>query len=732
MSRKVSSGLRRHVLAVATTAAISSLLISAPAFAGRIDLSGLNGTDRHDRFIVKYRADVAGARNALDRVAGYKVKHLRRMALGADVIKSERKLDRVEAEALMRQIAADPAVQSVEVDAIMRPVLTPNDPRYVDQWGYFDADAGIRANTAWDMTNGAGTVVAVLDTGITSHSDLNANILPGYDFITDTFVSRDGDGRDANPSDPGDWTTGGDCYAGSPARNSSWHGTHVTGTVAALTNNSNGGAGTAFGARVVPARVLGRCGGYLSDIADAIVWASGGTVAGVPANANPAEVINMSLGGSGACGTTYQDAINSAIGRGTTVVVAAGNSNADVSGFRPANCGNVVAVAAVDSGSARASFSNYGAGIDVSAPGVSILSTLNTGTTSPGAETYAYYNGTSMAAPHVAGTVALMQSRRAAQGFAPYSPAEAESVLKATAYPLAGACSGGCGAGIIDASAAVRGTEGTKIFEQNDASGRIQIAVFERLSPVALSHNTDFAVSVPGDYVVIGGGVEGTNVPAGNLLTASYPNAALSAWLGSTKDHIDANPVRVRAWAVGLKIAGLTRQQVRDNVIVNVATSSYTAHPDVTATLPAGYALVGGGFKVNWSGMGNLGTASAPSGATGWRARSKDHIESSPATTQAYVIGLRNSIAGVGTISTAVDGVTSGVAAHPATTSVLRTGYALSGCGAFVNWSGAGNLLWKIRPVPVGSQTGCAVASKDHKESSPASISGYAIGIRAN
>jgi serine protease len=198
-------------------------------------------------------------------------------------------------------------------------------------------------------------------------------------------------------------------------------------------------------------RVLGKCGGYTSDIADAIVWASGGTVSGVPANANPAEVINMSLGGGGSCSTTYQTAINGAVSRGTTVVVAAGNSNTNVSSSVPANCANVIAVAATTSAGARASFSNYGTGIDISAPGQGILSTLNSGTTVPGTASYASYNGTSMAAPHVAGVVALIQS------VAPtaLSPAAIESLLKSTARPLPGACSGGCGAGIVDADAAV-------------------------------------------------------------------------------------------------------------------------------------------------------------------------------------------------------------------------------------------------------------------------------------
>ena len=459
---KSSSRARRRVLASAILIAVACGAAAPVLSAERLDLSGLNTADRHDRFIVKYRDDAAvrsspaALQSALQTAARalpaagagrLAIRALRRMGTGADVVTTGRALDRVEAEQLMRQIAADPAVEYVEVDRLLQIALTPNDPRYNQQWGYFNATGGIRADQAWDVSTGEGIVVAVLDTGSTSHSDLNGNTIAGYDMISDATVAGDGGGRDADPADPGDF------YGGDP---SSWHGTHVAGTVAALTNNGVGVAGTAFGAKVSHVRVLGRGGGYTSDIADGIIWASGGSVPNVPANTNPAEVINLSLGGSGSCGTTTQNAINGAVSRGTTVVVAAGNSNANVSGFTPANCANVIAVAATDQNGSRASFSNYGTGIDVSAPGVGIVSTLNSGSTTPGAESYASYNGTSMAAPHVAGVVALMQ----AAAPSPLSPAQVESILKSTARPLPGTCSGGCGAGIVNAKAAVDAAAG--------------------------------------------------------------------------------------------------------------------------------------------------------------------------------------------------------------------------------------------------------------------------------
>ncbi|ATE73073.1 S8 family peptidase [Lysobacter capsici] len=467
---------RTHALAVATALVLASTAGSAFA-AERINLSGLQTAQKFDRFIVKYsnnsveRSSAANVQKALNAAASstagktrgaaaFGLSHLRRTAIGADVVRSDRALDRSQAESLMRQIAADPNVEYVEVDVLRQRKLTPNDTHYGVQYGFNGANGGIRADQAWDLSTGTGSVVAVLDTGITPHSDLNANILPGYDFISDTFVSRDGDGRDSNPNDEGDWNNATECDSpgyDAPAGDSSWHGTHVAGTIAAVTNNAKGVAGTAFNAKVVPVRVLGRCGGYDSDISDAIVWASGGTVSGIPANANPAEVINMSLGGGGACPSSYQTAINGAVGRGTTIVVAAGNESANVSTSTPANCANVIAVAATTSTGAKASYSNYGTGIDVSAPGDQIASTHNSGTTTQGSEQYVYMSGTSMASPHVAGVVALLQSKATT----PKTPAEIEALLKSTARALPGACSGGCGAGIVNAKAALDAVNGT-------------------------------------------------------------------------------------------------------------------------------------------------------------------------------------------------------------------------------------------------------------------------------
>ncbi|MFY8124307.1 MAG: S8 family serine peptidase, partial [Silanimonas sp.] len=331
----------------------------------------------------------------------------RRLSVGGDVLRATRLLALDEAAAARAALAAQPGVARVEYDYVLQANLRPNDTRYAEQWAMTDADAGLRAEAAWDVSTGTGVIIGVLDTGIARHTDLDANVVPGYDFITSVTTAGDGNGRDADASDPGDFANG---------RNSSWHGTHVAGIAAARGNNAAGIAGLAFSAKVMPVRVLGRGGGTTSDIADAIVWASGGAVAGVPtlSAANAADVLNLSLGGPGTCTSALQSAIASAASRGVPVVVAAGNDARDAGAYTPANCPGVITVAAVGANSARASFSNFGAVVDVAAPGVSILSTANAGTQVPGAENFLAYSGTSMAAPYVSATLALVQARRTA------------------------------------------------------------------------------------------------------------------------------------------------------------------------------------------------------------------------------------------------------------------------------------------------------------------------------
>ncbi|ALU43084.1 S8 family peptidase [Pseudoalteromonas rubra] len=386
-------------------------------------------------------------------------KYVRKMALSNHhVMRVDKKLSAAEAQSLMQEMAATGNIEYIEIDQMLQPFATPNDPRYSDQWHYFEANGGINAPAAWDKATGSGVVVAVLDTGYRPHADLSANLLQGYDMISDVSVANDGGGRDSDARDPGDAVTRNECGYTHSARDSSWHGTHVAGTVAAVSNNGEGIAGVAYDAKVVPVRVLGKCGGLTSDIADAIIWASGGSVSGVPANANPADVINMSLGGSGSCSSTTQNAINTARANGTTIVIAAGNDNDNSANYNPGNCSGVINVASVGRNGGRAYYSNYGSNIDVAAPGGAqsfandpegVLSTYNSGSNTPSSDSYAYSQGTSMAAPHVAGVAALIKQAKPSA-----TPDEVESILKSTTRSFPATCTS-CGTGIIDASAAV-------------------------------------------------------------------------------------------------------------------------------------------------------------------------------------------------------------------------------------------------------------------------------------
>lgn len=455
--------------------AIAATLFSTPAFAaGRVHLSGLGHFDPADGFIVGYRSGSASRTDkslmrrslgnavaaALGRASAPALRHQRTLGVGAELVSVDRRLDRSQAERLMREIAFDPDVEYVEPNLRLYADFTPNDT-YFNLQTNFGTGENTYAVQAWDTGyRGQGKIIAVVDTGITSHPDLNANVIAGgYDFISNAAIANDGGGRDGDPSDPGDWAVANQCYAGSPAANSSWHGTHVAGIAAAVTNNATGVAGMAFNARILPVRALGRCGGTLADIADAVIWASGGAVPGVGGvGANRANVVNLSLGGAGVCGSTMQNAINDAVSRNTTVVVAAGNNNANASGYTPASCANVIVVATHShTGSfygQKESFSNYGNAVDLSAPGYNIASTWNAGTTTPGAASYAYMSGTSMSAPHVAGVVAMMMSKPSAD----CAPATCESIIKNNTDYFMGPVQYYIGWGRLNARKALDGT----------------------------------------------------------------------------------------------------------------------------------------------------------------------------------------------------------------------------------------------------------------------------------
>ncbi|MER5217599.1 S8 family serine peptidase [Streptomyces sp. NPDC002838] len=538
---RTSPSLRRKLISVAAvsaallttgTASVAVAQETAPQETAAVPAAlteAAPGTPA-ERLIVGYKSGAAEAKSnaaaeadATDKGkdSGEDLDFQRRLGTGAALVDLGEDLTNADVADVVAEFKADPQVAYVVPDRLNTRKADPNDTEYAKQWDLFESTAGMNVPGAWNTTTGTGVTVAVIDTGYVAHSDLAANIVGGYDFIADTAVSVDGNGRDSNPADPGDWYNANECGPGIPASTSSWHGTHVAGTIAAATNNSKGVAGIAYGAKISPVRVLGKCGGYDSDIIDAITWASGGTVSGVPANSNVAKVINMSLGGDGACSSATQSAINAAVNRGTTVVVAAGNESDNVANHSPGNCNNVISVAATNRSGAKASYSNFGSLIDIAAPGGQtstgtangILSTLNSGTKTPTSESYAYYQGTSMATPHIAGLVALMKSANSS-----LTPAQIETAIKNNARALPGACSGGCGAGLADAAktvAAVSGSGGSTggttfssttavSIPDNGSAVESSIAVSGRSgsAPSALQVGVDITHTYRGDLVI--------------------------------------------------------------------------------------------------------------------------------------------------------------------------------------------------------------------------------------
>lgn len=505
--------------------------VATPNATATINLSSLKNNDSYDGFIVVYRngttestsgpavaqnVGAAVSRAKLDAAAfkatpsqAVSVTWKRKLGIGADLVRTNRKLTPNEAVELMQQIAADPAVAHVEPDVRMHIVKdialstikpdavgtsTPSDPSFSYQWhmrpgngtvetigsdttGYANY-GGSNASSAWVNYDGTGVIVAEIDTGVTSHPDLNLALAnAGYDFITDAATSgRAADGRVSGGWDTGDWTT---AAMGCGVSNSSWHGTHVFGNIGEMTNNGVGMSGVAPGSQVLPIRALGHCGGATSDIADAITWASGGTVPGMPANPNPAQIISMSLGGPGTCAATdaFGTAIAGAISRGVTVVVAAGNDSADASQYSPSSCPGVIAVSAVGITGKRAFYSNYGKDVTIAGPGGGIYanddpnqgtepnagfvwSTLNSGTTVPANPIYGSMAGTSQATPHVSGVVALMIGAVKAAGLPALTPLQIQEALIASARPFPAPLAGfpvvSLGAGVVDANAAVQ------------------------------------------------------------------------------------------------------------------------------------------------------------------------------------------------------------------------------------------------------------------------------------
>lgn len=472
------------------------------------------------QFILRFREEQAsGERIAmtvpqvdmLSKRGGAQLLYVRPMAELAHVFRLREPLPQAAAETLAARLRQDPAVAGVEIDDYIFPQADPNDTFYADavverMWTLKAPLAprlgGVNMPTAWDSTRGSGVVVAVVDSGIFAHDDLEANIRRGHDFVSADsaangggfLVANDGDGRDADPSDPGDWITADDktkpVFSTCTVSNSSWHGTHVAGTVAAVGNNSLGTVGVAYEAKVLAVRALGKCFGYGSDITDAIRWSSGAAPAtgtwldlGIPANGNPAKVINLSLGSSSSsCPASRQTAIDAARAAGAVVVVATGNDGALTIGS-PANCQGVIAVTSHTVEGDNSDFANVGPGTSISAPGGGncsisalnclphantgaagtiyrfVVSPVSDGTQGPGTSRTVFGGkaGTSMATPHVSGVAALLFARMPT-----LKPDTVKSLITASArpFPAGTYCAlqsdARCGTGMLDATRALQ------------------------------------------------------------------------------------------------------------------------------------------------------------------------------------------------------------------------------------------------------------------------------------
>jgi serine protease len=377
----------------------------------------------------------------LSRDVGIETRLVRRMAVGAHLVELPVGSD---ARAAARAVVVHGGAKLAVPDRRLRIARVPNDSNVMSQPYLRNEPWSVSAFAAWDITTGSpSVVVAVLDSGVLPHPDLAGRLLPGYDFVSNVARANDGDGRDADPTDPGDWISQSDvasgAFAGCDVDDSSWHGTSVAGVIGANANNVLAVAGMDWSARLLPVRVLGKCGGDFSDILDGMAWAAGMPVPGVPSNPFPAQIINLSLG-----------------------------SDLDF----PSSCPSTISVAATTNNGNRTVYSNYGSSVDIGAPGgqggvpgnpdfglIAVLS--NTGQTTAGNYYVRGIAGTSFATPIVAGVASLMLS------VAPnLSPAQLRASLidSAKPFPPGSTCSTAfCGRGIVDASAAVIAAQATPL-----------------------------------------------------------------------------------------------------------------------------------------------------------------------------------------------------------------------------------------------------------------------------
>ena len=623
---------------LAAGAALAALALSPAAQAGERGLRQSRATAAstvaadedasNARVIVKYRAGSELARRGVVAGRAQHAAHLgRRLALpmadgrslGAHV-QGLRGLG-LSSRQLAARLSAQPDVEWAVMDQRRTATALPNDPYFgpgqtsvtpaVGQWYLRAPDStlisAINAPAAWELTQGnAAITVAVLDTGVRfDHPDLASKLWPGYDFVR-VGGSNDGDGRDADASDPGDWTVASDTCG---ASESSWHGTQVSGLIAAATDNGQGMASIGRNVMVLPVRVLGKCGGFDTDILAAMLWSAGlSTDTSLPANPHPAQVINLSLGSVGTCSAAYLTVLDQLTAAKVTVVAAAGN-NTGLAVDVPGNCAGVIAVGGVRHAGTKVGYSGLGPQVALAAPAGNcvnetgtclypLLTTDNAGGTAPGANTYSDGSkpslGTSFSAPLVAGTVGLMLSVDPT-----LTPARVKTILQATVrpFPTTGAQTVGavscheptttvqvecycttstCGAGLLDAGAAL-----------------VRVAAGIPAPTAVISASS--ASPVVGNTVALDGG--GSSAAFGRTLSSYRWAITSGAALATLTVATDGRSATLVTSAVGEVVLSLT---VTDNTGASRSTSqtlTILAVPVVVVTPAAsGGGALGGGW----------------------------------------------------------------------------------------------------------------------------------------
>jgi serine protease len=570
-------------------------------------------------------ADVAG----LAQRTGVGVARSRQMTPSMHVLYLPKTLYGADVNTALKKLRADPAVEFADVDQRRYAHSAPNDPLFAPssgasgQWfmqppsaaiislgGTTTQDlSGTDAVSAWAITTGStGTVIADVDTGVRfDHPDLlragfGGRLLPGYDFVDQDYnpttgvalgtflTANDGDGWDPDPSDPGDWINSTDQQnkvlfpaATCAIQDSSWHGTRVMGVLGALTDNGIGVAGMTWSPYLLPVRALGKCGGYDSDIIAGMQWAAGLAVTGVPNNPYPADIINLSLGGPGACDSTssYPKVIKTLTGMGVLIVASAGNGGSTVD--EPANCAGVLAVAGLRNVGTKVGYSSFGPEVGVAAPAGNCVNgsgaclrpidtTVNFGLTIPGTNGYTDQTnpnlGTSYSAPIVSGIAALMRAVNAN-----LTPAQLILRIESSASPFP------ANTGNLPVCPNVVPSTGATPGECSCVPGQCGAGMVNALSAVKAALNPIAAISASGTTVFDASG----SVAACNLTIASY----LWTVSGGLTIQSGANSAQVTVASTGS--AGTLMLTVTDSAghMDTSASVSFTASGAATVNAPS-------------------------------------------------------------------------------------------------------------------------------------------------